>query len=207
MLKTKKKSVTLIAGTLILFIMFFSWGFISKGRTAQVGSDPNTLPGIQTGPMPWPVEIERLFSRLLVIGLPALSEEGNALHIHQHLDIFVNGTPVVVPAGIGINETARFISPIHTHDETGVIHIESDEVRDFTLGQFFDIWGMRFTKDCVGGYCSKGTSTLKVFLNGRPVAGDPRRLVLRSLQEIAVIYGPSDATKSAPSIYKFAPRL
>ena len=110
-----------------------------------------------------------------------------------------------MPADIGINYTSRFISPVHTHDETGIIHVESDEVRDFTLGEFFDIWGVRFTKDCVGGYCSKGPDTLKVYSNGKPVTGDPRKLVLQSHQEIAVIYGSEAASKSVPSSYLFPP--
>jgi len=207
MLKSQTKSIIAVAGTAILLTIFFSGAFVSKGRSAGNASDPNTLPGIQTGPVPWSAETDHLLARLQAISLPALSAEGNALHIHQHLDIFVNGTSVIVPVGIGINETARFISPIHTHDETGVIHIESNEIRDFTLGQFFDIWGVRFTKDCIGGYCSKGTGMLKVFSNGKPVIGDPRRLVLGPHQEIAVTYGPSSTTHSVPSSYRFAPGL
>ena len=197
----------MVGGTVILLMAFLSWLFISKGSTAQGASDRNTLPGIQTGPMPWLAEIEHLRSRLRAISLPALSAEGTLLHTHQHLDILVKGNPVTVPAGIGINETARFISPIHTHDETGVIHVESDEIRVFTLGQFFDIWGVRFTKDCIGGYCGNATSALKVFSNGNPVTGDPRLLALSPHQEIAVIYGPSKTGSPVPSKYQFAPGL
>jgi len=47
------------------------------------------LSGIQTGNAPWPVELDHRQERLSVIGLPALSEEGMVLHIHQHLDIFI----------------------------------------------------------------------------------------------------------------------
>ena len=78
------------------------------------------------------------------MGLPALTAEGEALHTHQHIDIYVDGQPVVVPAYIGINATEGFLSPIHTHDSTGIIHVESPTVRDFTLGEFFDVWGVRF---------------------------------------------------------------
>jgi hypothetical protein len=205
MQKSETRSVVTLAKTIILFVLVVSCVFLSKGTTAEIASNPNSLPGIQTGPLPWPPEIEQLRSRLKTIGLPALPAEGTAIHIHQHLDIRVNGSPVTVPADIGINETASFISPVHTHDETGVIHVESNEVRAFTLGQFFDIWGVRFTKDCVGGYCKRGTSALKVFSSGNPVAGDPRLLVLESRQEIAVIYGPPNSVNSVPLSYKFAP--
>jgi hypothetical protein len=158
---------------------------------------------MQTGPAPWLPEIENLLSRLKAINLAALYEEGNALHIHQHLDILVNSKPVIVAAGIGINPVARFISPLHTHDVSGVIHVESDVMRDFTLGQFFDVWGVRLSKDCVGGYCAKGTDTLRVFVNGKSISGDPRNLVLREHQEIAVVYGPTAANTPIPSTYRF----
>jgi hypothetical protein len=29
---------------------------------------------------------------------------------------------------------------LHTHDENGIIHIESPIKKDFTPGQFFDLW-------------------------------------------------------------------
>ena len=57
--------------------------------------------------------------------LPALAHEGFVLHIHEHLDVYVAGRRVTVPAGIGIDVAGSFISPMHTHDETGVIHVES----------------------------------------------------------------------------------
>lgn len=176
---------------------------VANGESAQTNSSAATLPGMQKGPAPWLPEIDNLLSRLNAIKLRALYEEGNALHIHQHLDILVNGKPVTVAAGIGINQVARFISPLHTHDLSGVIHVESDVVRDFTLGQFFDVWGVLFSRDCVGGYCAKGADALRVFVDGKPVSGDPRNLVLREHQEIAVIYGPATANVSVPSTYRF----
>jgi len=180
-------------------LVILVWMLATKVESAQT----NKLPGIMTGPAPWLPEIDNLLPRLNAINLPALYEEGNALHIHQHLDILLNGKPVTVPAGIGINSVARFISPLHTHDVSGVIHVESDVKRDFTLGQFFDVWGVRFSKSCVGAYCAKGTDTLRVFVNGKPVSGDPRNLVLREHQEIAVVYGPVTANVAVPSTYRF----
>ncbi len=176
---------------------------VANGQSAQTRSSAASLPGLQTGPAPWLPEIDNLLSRLKAINLPALYEEGNALHIHQHLDIIINGKPVTVPSGIGINQIARFISPLHTHDVSGVMHVESDVKRDFTLGQFFDVWGLRFSKSCVGAYCAKGADTLRVFVNGKPVSNNPRNLVLREHQEIAVVYGPATAKVSVPSSYRF----
>jgi hypothetical protein len=174
-----------------------------ESRSAEKDVAVRVLPGLQTGEAPWEAEIPNLLARLKAINLPALHEEGNALHIHQHIDIFVDGKPVTVPKDIGINYDERFISPLHTHDRTGIIHVESDKVQDFTLGQFFDVWGVRLTTDCLGGYCAKGSEKLRVFSNGKPVTGDPRRLVLSAHQEIAIVYGPEKSSVAVPSSYKF----
>ena len=73
--------------------------------------DPTTLPGILTGSAPWPANTKDLEARLSAIGLPALSAEGTELHIHQHLDLYVNGTKQVVPAQIGIVTSPQVVFP------------------------------------------------------------------------------------------------
>jgi hypothetical protein len=45
-----------------------------------------------------------------------LGEEGNALHIHAHLDVIANGAPVPVPADIGVDDERHRISPLHSHE-------------------------------------------------------------------------------------------
>jgi hypothetical protein len=39
------------------------------------------------------------------------------------------------------------MSPLHTHDSSGVIHVESNTDRYFTLGEFLDIWKGLNTED------------------------------------------------------------
>jgi len=168
--------------------------------------DPSLLSGIQDGNVPWPSvnDAANLRARLLAIGLPALGAEGQVLHIHQHLEMFVGGRPVVVPADIGIPTDGSFISPIHTHDTTGIIHVESPTKRNFTLGEFFDVWGVKLTPTCVGGYCDSGDATLVAYVNGNEVAGDPGRIVLRSHDEIVLTYGtPSQLPNPIPSSFTF----
>ena len=162
---------------------------VSATSTDVTATDPSTLPGIQTSLAPWPAELDNLHARLTDIGLPALAEEGTVLHIHQHLDIYIHGVTTPVAAGLGINEQEGFISPIHVHDTSGIIHVESPTVQTFTLGQFFDIWGVRFTSECIGGYCASATDSLRVYVNGQLYQGDPRELALASHQEIVVAYG------------------
>jgi hypothetical protein len=32
------------------------------------------------------------------------------------------------------------MSPLHTHDNSGTVHVEANTMRDFTLREFLDIW-------------------------------------------------------------------
>ncbi len=171
----------------------------SSSPAAPAGSSASPTLGTA-----WPADPPGLTTRLAAAGLPALSAEGTALHIHQHLDIYVNGSPVAVPAGIGIDEAAGSISPIHTHDDTGVIHVESPTVQTFTLGQFFDVWGVRLSATCLGGYCAAGDQQLSVYVNGTKVTGDPRAVTLESHQEILVAFGTAAQLPSPiPSSFDF----
>jgi len=76
--------------------------------------DPTTLPGVLTGPAPWPANTEDLEARLSAIGLPALSAEGTELHIHQHLDLYVNGTSRSFRRRSGSSPARRWCSPLST---------------------------------------------------------------------------------------------
>jgi len=141
-------------------------------------------------------------------------------HAHAHLDVFVDGLPIVVPAGIGINiddpEVKRFkdpdgavsyggitrcrrpcISPLHTHDATGIIHTESSRPEPNTLGQFFTEWGVRLSESCVGEHCSP--ERIAVYVDGKPYRQDPRAIELTDRKEIAIVIGtpPSPLPKTA----------
>ncbi len=156
-----------------------------------------TLPGILTGTQPWPNNTTDLAARLNKMSLPAA---GSVLHIHAHLDLYVNGTAVQVPADIGIGDNAE--SSVHTHDVSGVIHMEAASQATFTLGEFFDVWGVRLTSTCLGGYCNTGDQTLRLFVNGKPYTGDPRALVLNEHDEVVVAYG-TQAQLPSPIPAKF----
>ncbi len=202
------KTIFVMIASLVLLGMVFVFFYRHGNTTAasNVAVNPDTLPGVQLGEAPWQPELNHLRERLNRIGLPALSQEGTALHTHQHIDIFVNGKSVPVPASIGIHRQERFISPIHTHDATSVIHIESPTVQAFTLGQFLDIWGVRFTPKCIGSYCEDEKNSIQVFVNGQATAGDPRPIELADHQEIVITYGMSNELPNPiPSQYQFAP--
>jgi hypothetical protein len=180
----------------------------AANRHRQPAASPAQLAGLQTGPAPWGANTANLAQRLQAIGVPPLSAmEGNAVHIHQHLDLYVDGEKVVVPAGIGIDPAVGY-APLHTHDPSGVVHVESPTVRDYTLGQFFAVWGVRFTPSCLGGYCAGGGRQLRVFVDGRAYQGDPTTLALAAHQELVVAFGTAGQLPSpVPSSYQFPPGL
>jgi hypothetical protein len=132
-------------------------------------------PGLQTGPAPWFAEQEQLATRLESIGIPFSKMEGTAVHIHPTLRVVVNGKPLTVPTDIGISYAEQAMAALHTHDEEGTIHVESPVVRDYTLGQFFDTWGVRLTERCVGGYCAGNGKQLRAFVDGNAVT-NPRAI-------------------------------
>lgn len=188
-------------GALILVVLL---GILAQPKTKTPPENPLILSSIATTTAPWPIELTHLKDRLSADALPALAAEGTTLHIHQHLDIFINGKTISIPAGIGINEGAHFISPIHAHDTTGIIHVESPYKTTFTLGEFFDIWGVRFTSTCLGGYCVDEQHSLRVYSNGELYQGDPRLIPLSSHQEIVIVYGTLTQVPSPiPSSFAF----
>jgi hypothetical protein len=177
------------------------------GADAAVSSRTAALPGLMVGRAPWSANNGRyLRQRLKAIGLHALPTEGLRVHIHEHLDVVVNGKLYPVPALIGINVPQRFIAELHTHDQSGIVHVESPTVRTFTLGNFFDVWGLRFSSRCLGGYCANGARHVNVWVNGKRVRTDPRKILLLSHQEIVVAYGTLASIKPLgpiPASYPF----
>jgi hypothetical protein len=173
-----------------------------------------------TGAAPWPAPADpmKLTERA---GLRPETHEFVFLHVHAHLDVFVNGEPVQVPAAIGIETgdpaVKRFkandgstgyggisppcaqpcISPLHTHFTDGVLHTEAKENQFNTLGEFFTEWDVRLTPKCVGGYC-KAAAPITIYVDGDPYMDDPREIKLEDKREIAIVIGspPDDIPSS-----------
>ncbi len=157
--------------------------------------------GRQTAP-PWdaPTDAVRFIQDA---GLPPLKAEGSVVHYHAHLDVIVDGQPVPVPALIGIDEGARRISPLHTHDRSGVVHIEAPGKDSLSLGQLFTEWDVRLTQDCLGSLCADDGKALRLYVNGKQRSGDPSSLFLAKHQEIALVYGDATDSPAVPSSYDF----
>lgn len=145
----------------------------------------------------WPNHSSTLGGRIGSLGLHALPAEGSAEHIHVHLDVFVDGRKVTVPAYVGIDIPDQFITELHTHDSSGIVHIESPEIRPFTLGQFFGEWDEPLSAHRLGTV----SGPVHWWVNGRARRGNPASLVLRAHQEIAVAVGK--APRHVPRSYLF----
>jgi hypothetical protein len=158
--------------------------------------------------------------RTVAAGLDPERKEFLIHHVHAHLDVFVDGKPIAVPAGVGINiddpEVQRFkdpggsvayggivrcrkpcISPLHTHDRTGILHTESASPEPNRLGQFFTEWGVRLSDSCVGKYCRP--EPIEFYVDGKPYTQNPRAIELSDRKEIAVVIGtpPEEIPKTA----------
>jgi len=174
--------------------------------TAVTLPDPSELPGLRTNDPPWDNGIPGLRARLEALDFASLLNGSISLHIHQHLDVYVHGTKVTVPADIGIDPKGQFLSPLHTHDTSGIVHVESPTQRQFVLGQFFDVWGVRFTGTCLGGHCDDGADRLRVFVDGHEATGDVQRLALFAHEEIVVTFGTqAQLPDPIPKSYGFPP--
>jgi hypothetical protein len=169
------------------------------------------MPSMRTTEAPWPRPNDTL-TLARVTGLTPRTHEFFAYHVHAHLDVFVNGRPVRVPAGVGINiadpavQRSRLpdgtlgfggikmcskpcISPLHTHDDSGVLHTESQRAHPNRLGQFFVEWRVRLSRSCVGGYCRD----VKVYVDGKQYTGDPRSITLTDHKDIVIAIGKPPA--------------
>src|ERR671930_2048242 len=123
-------------------------------------------------------------------GIQCNAAEQLVFHNHAHLDIFINGQPYRIPSQIGI-VPGKCIYWLHTHDDSGVIHIESPVTRNFTLGQFFDIWNKKFTNTQILNSIVNSKNTLSVYVNGIKVnpTVNYRDIKLSVHDEIAIVYG------------------
>lgn len=185
------------------------------GGQARSGVAQPTQQSPATPKILWPAPRDPL-ERTAAAGLKAEVKESLTFHVHAHLDVFVDGSPIIVPAGIGINirdrGVKRFtdtpdgsvayggikgcgqpcISPLHTHDDTGILHTESRTPVPNTLGQFFTEWGVRLSPSCVGAFCSP-EKQIEFYVDGKRYSQDPRAIQLTYQKEIAVVIGTSPA--------------
>jgi hypothetical protein len=150
-------------------------------------------------------------------------------HVHSYLGLYVNGVQYAIPHGLGMVapggpangfvNTANSYYLIHTHDSSGIIHVEAPSNGTpnlassmYTLKDFLDIWGVTVNSNQFGAF--KGP--VRVFTSG-PMSrsngdhttvpastltyfgSDPSNVPLYSHEYIVVEVGPTYPT-SLPDI-------
>ncbi len=131
----------------------------------------------------------------LVDGVKCEHGEKLGYHVHSWLAIFVEGQRVEVPANVGITSSCLFW--LHTHNNTGIVHVEAPSQRDFSLGQFFAVWGKPLSSTALMDQSGDAAHQVKATVNGQPFAGNPADISLSDHATIVVQYGPPFA--AAPS--------
>jgi hypothetical protein len=154
-------------------------------------------PGLSTGQPPWPPEYAHLSQRVKELGLPPVGNE--KFHIHAILHIYRDGLLQPVPAGIGIDAAKHVETSLHTHDGTGIIHMETTHPYEFTLGDFFKVWGVKLGPAQVGGLTGAGGNGLHFYVDGKPLS-NPAAHVLHNGESIVIGYGPEGSFPRTPSI-------
>ncbi|MBV8354211.1 MAG: hypothetical protein JO101_02755 [Candidatus Eremiobacteraeota bacterium] len=140
-----------------------------------------------------------------VDGVGCGTQEYATLHVHTHLAIFYNGKQLQVPEFIGFapNLAGGCLYWIHTHDASGIIHVEAPDISppqggSYTLGMLFDIWGQPLLRGNVAGL----TGPVTAYVNGTEYDGDLHAIPLSAHQQIVLEIG---APIVAPPSYAFPP--
>lgn len=182
-----------------------SAGGAAPTTSSSAGSAPNTAPSSgapAAAGAGWARNPDQA-STALKAGLPMLGSEMLQVHYHAHLDVIADGKPVTVPALVGIDENAQTITALHTHDTSGVVHIESGKDTPFKLGQFFTEWGQPLSATQVGPVAIGGDEALHVYVNGKELTTDPAQYVLKAHDEVVVWVGDKAQTPQVPASYNF----
>ena len=126
---------------------------------------------------------------LTIDGIRCDRAEGAVFHIHQHLALFDHGRPVTIPEDVGRPIEGQCLYWLHTHTPDGIIHIEAPLFRTFTLGNFFDIWGQPLSRTAAGP-ARIAAGQLRVYVDGSPYRGDPRKIELAQHTDLVLEAGP-----------------
>lgn len=117
-----------------------------------------------------------------------------------HLELYVNGEPILIPKGIGESYSCTY--ELSTADASGTILVAGDALakKNFTLAHFFALWGMPFSESQLGSNIIDANHILAMSVNGNS-SREFGSLLLRDGQNIRIDYTglTEDASLSADS--------
>jgi hypothetical protein len=134
----------------------------------------------------------------IIDGIPCTAETVT-YHVHAFLEIYDRGKPIPVPQNTGIvDDTCLYW--LHTHDDSGEIHIEEPKRTRLTLGNFFDIWHQPLSRTQVASAQTGFAASMRISVDKHPYTGNPRNIVLHPHALITIEVGPPWVS---PSIFDF----
>ena len=126
------------------------------------------------------------------------SREQTAYHIHTHLALLIEGQQMPVPANLGIVKDC--IAFVHTHNESGIIHVEAPAEQRYLLGDLFAVWGQPLSAERLLDRVTTGDQQVIAYVDGERFSGPPESIPFEDKRAIVLMFGPPFAT---PPPYTF----
>jgi len=142
--KSKKKTIYALAAVAVIVIIGYFMFFNSDS-----GEKPLFVPGDDIS-----VNLEEV--------------PKSPIHWHPTLTVIINGDEQTIPSNLGGRAGSHL--PIHTHDRTGVLHMEDStpSASTVTTGYFFDkILRKTFNSNCIYDSCNGPEGSMTMTVNGQ----------------------------------------
>ncbi len=98
-----------------------------------------------------------------------LADHGGGIsHIHATISVTLDGNQIAIPTNIGIQDEGcpDGMRGVHTHDDSGRIHIETPGSMDAPVGAFFVVWGEEFDETHILNKVANEDNEVVMFVNG-----------------------------------------
>lgn len=151
------------------------------GSEAVAGT---SVAGRETPP-PWAKDDTNLAARARRLGIPEPGKE--RYHRHALVRVYADGLLVPLPQYLGLDLKRDVLTGLHTHDSSGVLHMEADKPFRATIGDMFTLWGVAFGPDHIGALRNGDGRTLRVYVNGTRIE-DPAAHVIAKDDVIVIAF-------------------
>lgn len=117
-----------------------------------------------------------------------------ASHVHAHLTLIADSVQRAIPLAVGTRSpqiVSNFVVDaacfywLHTHDATGILHVEAPGPTPLTLGDFFAIWGEPLDRTNVAGFQGSVTA----YVDSTRYDGDLAAIALTAHLQVTLIVG------------------
>jgi hypothetical protein len=176
-------NVRLIGALAVLVIAAVALVVLARG-----GEEPavagTTVAGRETPP-PWTADYTNLAQRARTRGIPEPRKE--TFHQHALVRIYQDGLLVPLAGFMGLDRKRKVYAGLHTHDSSGVLHLEADKPFPATLGDMFAMWNVAFGPDRMGSLTNGDGRTLRVYVNGKRIE-DPAAYAIQKDDVIVIAF-------------------